>query len=387
MKRQIKDWLKSNLPGLADLAKSWKYKLNATQWPEKSIVFYTGRTAEKWTPDSLKRGLAGAQTGVVYLAREWAKQGYKVTVYNYCRDGEGLYDGVEYRNYDRFNPWDTFDRLIIWRNKTVQMLDLPLKANKIFLELQDVPYNIENFTKERLDRVDKIFVKCQFHRTLLPQVPDEKFAIIPNGVDRSLLELSQHPKHLNKLIYASNYERGLESMLLYGWPILKKESPEAKLEIYYGWQFFDESYKRNPEKQAWKQKMIELMNQPDVTDHGRIGQDKLVEEKSTAAIHYYGCTYQEVDCISVRESAMVGCVPVTTDFAALAEKSYCLKIAGDPFAPETQEAIARQIVELLKNPDRLEQIRQDFQEKVKGETWDNIAQKWLEEMTQNTPNQ
>ncbi len=385
MKRQVKDWLRSNFPGLADLAKSWIYKFNATVWPEKSIVYYTGKSPEKWTPESLTRGLAGAQTGVVYLAKEWVKQGYKVRVYNYCGEGEGFYDGVEYQNCDRFNPWDTFDTLIIWRNKNVRMLDLPLKAHKILLDLHDVPYNIEDFTTERLNHVDKVFVKCQFHRTLLPNVPDEKFAIIPNGVNQSLLELSNRPKQINKLIYASNYERGLESMLRYGWPLLKKESPEAKLEIYYGWQFFDESYKRNPEKQAWKKKMIELMNQADVTEKGRIGQDKLVEEKSTAAIHYYGCTYQEVDCISVRESALVGCVPVTTDFAALAEKSYCLKIAGDPFAKETQEAIARQIVELLKNPDRLEQIRQDFQEKVKAETWDNIAQQWLEQIASKHP--
>jgi hypothetical protein len=45
---------------------------------------------------------------------------------------------------------------------------------------------------------------------------------------------------------------------------------------------------------------------------------------------------------------MVGCVALTTDFAALAEKSYCLKISGDPFERETQEAITRQLGELLK---------------------------------------
>jgi hypothetical protein len=80
-------------------------------------------------------------------------------------------------------------------------------------------------------------------------------------------------------------------MLLYGWPLLKQECPQAKLEIYYGWQFWDESYKRNTEKQAWKQKMIELINQADVTEHGRTGENKRVEEKLTAAIHYYDYNY------------------------------------------------------------------------------------------------
>ena len=363
-------------------AKDWKLGLKASVWPDKSIVFYTGITAEKWTPESLTTGLAGAQTAVIYLSKEWAKAGYQVTVYNFCGDGEGIYDGVQYLHSSRFNPYDTFDNLILWRGKSLAQLDYPLKAKNIFLDMHDVPRKLEIFNKERIDKVDKIAVKSQFHRTCLPHIQDEKFIILPNGIDRDRIELEKVKKDPYKLIYASNYIRGLEQMLTYGWPMIKQEIPEANLHVYYGWNFFDTSFKNNPERLAWKQKMLELINQPGVTDRGRLGQDKLIEEKATAAIHYYGCTYPETDCISVRESAMVGCVPVTTDFAALSEKPYCLQIPGAPEAQETQEAIAKKIVELLKYPDKLSQIRQEFQQAVKAETWEKIAQRWLQELSQ-----
>ena len=74
---------------------------------------------------------------------------------------------------------------------------------------------------------------------------------------------------------------------------------------------------------------------------------------------------------------MVGCLPVTTDYAALGEKDYCVKVAGNPYNQETQEAIGYKIVELLKNQEKLAEIRQKNIELVQKETWKNIAHLWL----------
>ena len=88
-------------------------------------------------------------------------------------------------------------------------------------------------------------------------------------------------------------------------------------------------------------------------------------------------TYEEIDCISLRESAMVGCVPITTNYAVIKEKDYCIKVDGDPQAKETQEALADKIVELLKNRQELVDIREKIQEYVKHETWEHVAPLWL----------
>lgn len=348
-----------------------KQSLQTQVWPEKSIVYYTGSTPRIWTPETLKIGLGGSETAIIQLTKVWVKLGYTVTVYNNCGTKAGIYEGVEYRHYSDFNQYDKFDILIIWRYPW--RLSAQTQANKVWLDLHEVmqPHQV---SKSKLNNFDRVFVKSAYHRSLLPEIEEEKIAIIPNGVDLSGFQYSQSFKDPYKLIYASNYMRGLERMLQYGWPIIKKEVPEAHLHIYYGWSGNDFS---KPELQAWKETMIELMNQPGVTEHGRIGVEQLIQEKSKASIHYYGCTFQEIDCISVRESAAVGCVPVTTDYVALSEKKYCVKAPGNPYEPTTQEAVALKIVELLNNQEQLEEIRQKFQKFAQVETWYNTGKLWL----------
>jgi hypothetical protein len=348
-------------------------KLKAKKWPKGSIVYYTGNHKDGITPLSLQEGTSGSKAAVIFLSREWAKLGYQVTVYSTCRDREGVYDGVEYKNYYYFNPYDSFDILIIFQHPYIMPIDV--KARKILFEWQDVLGIDRIYPKNKIKRFAKIFAKSKYQRSLMPFVSDDKFVIVTNGIDKSIEKLASNPKEPYKLVYASRYYRGLESMLTYGWPIIKREIPEAELNIYYGWT----RRESGRELAEWKNKMLQLMQQDGVKEWGKIGQDKLILEKSNCSIHYYACTYEEIDCISVRESAMVGCVPVTTDYAVMAEKDYCVKISGDPLSQETQEAVAYKIVELLKNPQELEIVRKQCMEAVKHETWDQIAKVWAQE--------
>lgn len=126
--------------------------------------------------------------------------------------------------------------------------------------------------------------------------------------------------------------------------------------------------------------MIELMKQPGIFEHGRVGQAELIKEKAVSAIHYYASTIEEMDAMSVREFAAVGCVPVTTDYGVLKEKDYCVRISGNPYDQKTQEAVAQKVVELLKNQKQLEIIRQKSIESASASTWDKIAQLWIAEL-------
>lgn len=365
------DFFEKKVNRLQSKWRDLKSRFSSRRWPDRSIVYYTGPTSYIWTPESLKTGLGGSEIAIIHLTKAWAKLGYQVTVYNNCGTRSGIYDGVEYLPHSQFNKYDSFDTLIIWRYPW--RLYSGTKAKRIWLDLHEV-LRPEQVTKGKLEKYDKIFVKSAYHRSLLPEVGEEQVAIASNGVDAAYFQYSQAAKDPYKLIYASNYIRGLERMLTYGWPIINKEIPQAHLHIYYGW---PRTENNKPENKSWTEKMMKLMNQPGVTEHGRIGVQALIQEKSTAAIHYYGCTFQEIDCISVRESASVGCVPVTTDHAALSEKSYCIKVAGNPYNSETQEGVAYKIVELLKDPSILAEISQQFQELAQQETWEKTAKLWL----------
>jgi len=341
------------------------------KWKKKSIVWFCGRGFEPWSPDNLKTGIGGSETAVIQLSKHWAKLGYDVTVFGYPQK-EKDYDGVHYKQYWRFNNLDEFDTLIIWRNPWI--LDQEYHANRLFLDLHDVPSPAE-FTEERMAKVDKIFVKSKYHRDFLPNVKDDKFVVITNGFDPALIK-DGVGREGNKLIYASSYDRGLEWMLRYGWPVVRKEVPDAELHIYYGWNLFDSAHKGNPERQLWKKKMLKLMEQDGVFEHGRVGQDVLIQKTQEAQILYYATSFEEIDCITVRQGAFAGAVPVTTDYSALKERKYCVRIPGDPYDKETQEAVAKKVASLLKNKDALKKQRKLSLELVNNETWENIAKSW-----------
>ena len=108
---------------------------------------------------------------------------------------------------------------------------------------------------------------------------------------------------------------------------------------------------------------------------------KVGRVKANAAIHYYATNFEEMDSVSVKESAILGCLPVTTDYGGLAEKGYCLRLPGDPNDSKVQEAVAGKVVELLKDPVKLEELSQNSRQIARTETWDNIAQLWLDQMT------
>ncbi len=347
-----------------------KNRLHYKKWPSNSIAIYATETPYEWSPLSLKTGVGGAEGRIIYLAKEWAKKGYTVEVFNSCGENSGVFDGVTYRSHQEFNKHDHFDTLLVWH--FAWRLNFPVKANRVWLDLGKGVLLPEESSYKKLGKYDKIFCKNKFHRSTLPNIPDEKIVIIPNGLDTGFQDLSRNQKDPNKIIYASNYSRGLEYMLEIGWPLIKQRVPSAELHIFYGWP-------KGPSKE-WHQKMQKLIRQPGVFEHGKVSRERLMQEKSTSIIHYYGCTFDEIDCNTVRESAFVGCVPVTSNYGGLKDKDYCLKIAGNPFQEETQEKLAQEIANLLENPSKIEGLRKQFESYVQLETWDKIADQWLSEI-------
>lgn len=359
---------------LEDLVKQYT---PPTVWPEKSIAYFVGRGFERWDETSLANGIGGSETAVIHLAHQWAKLGYKVTIFGDPKTGPHIdSEGVEWKHWWQWNMNDTFDTFIIWRNETV--LNSPCKAKRVFLDLHDVPAASE-YTEERLKKVDKIFVKSAYHRSLLPNVPDEKFVIIPNGIDLDLLPAKIEKKG-HKVIWSSSYDRGLQPALEIGWPIIKAAVPDAEFHIYYGWNLFDTVHRHNPERMVWKAKMEELMKQPGVFHHGRVPQKELIQAKSEALVHFYPSTFEEIDCIGVRESAAVECLPITTNYAALKNRPYCIVTEGNPLKKETQSSVAQKAAAHLGDLADIPTKRALFKQLAQKESWPNIAQLWSEHL-------
>jgi len=152
------------------------------KWGENSIVYFASWGAkhlENWNGNSVKKGIGGSESAVIYLSEEWVKQGYEVTVFCDTQKTEFI-NGVLYVPYFLMNFNDEFETLILWRSP--HLLDMPrFKAKNIWMDLHDI-VDPTQWTPERIAKVDKVFFKSKWHRDNLPTLPDAKAVIISNGV-------------------------------------------------------------------------------------------------------------------------------------------------------------------------------------------------------------
>lgn len=347
--------------------------LPARVWESNEIAIYCPRSVEFWAPPSLnKGGIGGSETAVIWLSKELTKLGKKVTVYNFCGTYEGEYDGVTYKNYWEFNWNDKFNILISWRYP--ELFDLGIDAKLRVLDLHDV-MSPADLPEDRVKNIDKIFVKTNYHRTLYPKVPDEKFVVISNGIDLNRFngELKRKPF---RLIYSSTPNRGLDIILKH-WGKIKEEIPEAELHVYYGWKTYYEIEKNNPSAIKWMKKVQAQMNQEGIIDHGRVGQDELAKSMMESDAWLYPTYFPEINCITALENQAAGCIPITTSFAALQEtiSPEVKKIDGDIYLPAKQEEWLNLVIKTLKDSSR-EDLRNKLKDFSSEYSWENIAQQW-----------
>jgi tetratricopeptide (TPR) repeat protein len=161
-------------------------------WADNSIVILVGQGYEEWGPHTLDQGMGGSEEAVVYLSRELAQLGWEVTVYGAV--DTPVYDvitentepvtekcRVTYLPWKELNRQDTFNIFVAWRapdftehvKAKVKVADIHDVLNKTSIkDYADVTY----------------FVKSNWHRNLYPELPDEKFRVIGNGISKEQFE-------------------------------------------------------------------------------------------------------------------------------------------------------------------------------------------------------
>ncbi len=355
------------------------------QWPDKSIVFFCGQTVQTWGPDTLGKGMGGSEEAVVYLSRELVRRGWDVTVY--CeRDDEyidpvhgtvklkspdfklPLREAVRYLPWHTLNPKDTFDVFVAWR---IPEAPDGIKARLVLCDLHDVvePERVE----KAVDYVDKFMVKSRYHRSLFPKVPDDRFAVVSNGILRSQFG-DEVTKRMHSAGYFSSYDRGLEC-LLDMWPKIRERVPDATLDIYYGWHSFDSFHHSNPVMMKWRyqmtRKLYDLQSQG-VTEHGRVDHQTLANAMKEIQVWAYPTEFTEINCITALKAQEAGMIPVTTACYALEEtvvdNTFSVSCT-DIYTNETKQAeYIQTIAKALRSGHKVEP--------VSGVDWTEITDKW-----------
>lgn len=355
----------------------------------KDFVFFCGYTKDEWTPEIAKeKGIGGSEEAVINLSRELVKLGYNVTVYNNCGNKALEFDGVRYKPFWTFNYRDKQDYLVLWRS--FKMLDYDLNCKNVYVDLHDV-ISEDEMTDERLKKIKKIFVKSHFHRSLFPKVEDEKFAIIPNGVN--VEEFKGEKKNPYLLINTSSPDRSL-SAYIDCFKEIKKRFPKAEAVWAYGWEVFDIVYAEDPERMEWKEMIVKEMEKVGIKNLGRIGHDEVNKLYQKGGMFFYPTEFAEIDCISLTKAIIGGAYPVTTDFGALGEKNIDghfikSKKTKDDWCPpgkadfavqdkEMKQQLINRAVGILETKTSVpEEIINIYKQRY---AWDNIANLWKQEL-------
>lgn len=342
---------------------------NHHKWKENTVVYYTGISKVLWSPNT--SGLGGSEKAVVNLTRYWAQNGYEVYVYGNVIPG--IYEKVKYFKYNEFEIKDYYYNLILWRGFGLQILPI-CQSVRIFVDLHDnTDKRMFNYFNNITNKITRCMFKSMMHRNLFKSViPDHITAVIPNGVETEHFD-SIHPipeRNPFRLIYTSSYDRGLLHMLKFGWPIIKSYVPQAEFHIYYGMELVPEEYRKELEP---------FLQQNGIFDHGRQSHEVICQAFLESNIHYYltTCPVTEIDCISVKESAYAGCIPVLSTLAVFNER-IGIHIDGDPTTPEMQEHAAKIIIKLLTDAQQCEDIRNKLKPMIRAQTptWEEIGHIW-----------
>jgi glycosyltransferase involved in cell wall biosynthesis len=213
--------------------------------------------------------------------------------------------------------------------------------------MHDVPH-AGFFNKDNESWYDKVLVLSKYHSSVCKDVAPEKLVVWRNGIN--LDDVTKNDNILrqkHKMVWTSSYDRGLED-LLKNWSYIRSKVPDAELHIFYGWNTYDKMVTMGYRTPEFKLRMLSLLSQEGVYEHGRVGQDELARELLSADVYAYPSNFTEISCISAMRAQACGAIPVTTDFAALDETvKYGYKVHGIGYSKE----YGRKLVEVLKNPD------------------------------------
>ena len=244
------------------------------------------------------------------------------------------------------------------------------------------------FNQKRLDKIEKVFVKTQFHRSLFPSIPDSKIEVIPNGMDFELFN-QKVDKEQYLIVNTSSPDRSMDVMPKL-FKMIKEKVPQAQMKWAYGWNTFDETYRGDSKMMEWRTNLQKEIEEAGIECLGKIPQSECAKLYLEGNILAYPSEFAEIDCISVKKAQACGCVPVTTDFGAFNESvQYGVKIHSDktkdtwcpPFThsfgikdEKQQQEWVDAVVEQLQKPidDRV-----DMKNWAKQFSWDLIADKWV----------
>lgn len=351
------------------------------------------------------KALGGSETWLMQISKEFSKN-HNVDVY--CNAKEEFKDGnVNYIPVNKmilslYKQEDKYDFVILnrvvnnWNTNIIALLKQYNVTQSVYLQLHDLSLlindNIVNMGDNDtivknllMDPIVKGIVTLnEWHgNNLLLQYPvlkSKKFIYIANGVDLNLFKYKNNKNRDNRILWSSCLERGLDILIKYIYPIVKREVPDFGIDIA-----------------GYNDLSALNINSLDINVLGNLSKDQLYKEMSKHKCWFYPGTFAETFCITLLENILNGVTPISPftygtrptiseEYAnELWEENVDFSNEGSPEFSRAIQIASQKIISILK--DNNYRIDEKLVKRAKQFTWDKSVQKYIDAYNENKETQ
>lgn len=338
-----------------------------------AVAFYCGHgfipgERQSWDGNSLIGGIGGSEQCLIRLAREFAALGHPVTVYNACGVPSTI-DGVRYERTWAFDPWASYDHVIIWRVPIVLIVQR-LKCRSLSFWVHDGSWVL---ILEKLPRwASGVLFRCLSQcsnivgpskEVLLDQFSLAKGAgtLIPHGLPDYNMSAPAERCH-GHLIWPVSVDRGLD-LVLRRLPDLEEAFGEPmRLHVCH-------------ERRGYHNLTAFDQGAPGLELTGMLGPEALGRMYHRCNLFIFPSNIPEAFSLSTWECMANGVVPIVYGLGSLADLDQYGAIV---VPPGDEEGLISAACDLLRNPTELEKRRKTMQAKIASLeiTWRKSARRW-----------
>jgi hypothetical protein len=338
------------------------------------IIYYCGfGFGLNFVPNSSKNG--GSALSVIKLSEGWVKAGKKVAVF--AETTKQTLNGVDYYGWEDFPHLQKHKIVILWKEQGIIGYKMfGIKADKLYIDFHNnfinanVPKKVFSIVKDNYDNFDKIFVKSNYQKEYLSKhiKDDSKIYIILDGISVEEFSCNKYNVERNpfRFCYTSCYNRGMISIVEKLWKIIFKKEPRAELHFYHGYE--------NVSNEDLKFYFRTMLGTPGVMDHGRQDLDMIVAEKYKSSFYFGLNISNDFKNNSVTECYITGCIPILSNHY-LYKDLYGYHIDFED--NKSYEFIANEILELVYDTKKQEELRKKNYNSPLINSWDIVIQEWL----------
>lgn len=342
------------------------------------LVFMEDGGFNSWTGrDITKKGMGGAETFTIEMARYLQKSGYfQVIVFCRC-DENDIFEGVEYRNiHEYFTFVFEYDvhTCIIGRYSEYLPYTLESNVENVYMIAHDLDFTgniIPLHTK-----LKKIFCLSEWHVNyfinIYPSLKDITFPFY-YGIDFNLFN-SEINKIPYKFIYSSFPIRGLLP-LLQMWPKILDRYPKATLHIHSDINGEWSNNMRPDEMKLIKDIFKEYISIPHLNNSivykGWTSKKELADNWMSSDICFYPCTYLETFCHTALEAAISKTLIITTKLGALENTvgTRGILLDGNFYDIEFQNKALEEVFKIIENKELKNTLINKNYEWAKNMSW------------------